>query len=168
MDNILFHGQVQQRSLRADPFPVDDVEFSDPERRGHLVFDHLHLGPVADDLRAVLQLLSLADVQPHGGVELQGAAAGRRLRIAVHDADLFTQLVDKDRDAARLVDRAGQLPQGLAHQPGLQAHEGIAHFAVDFRLRHQGRHRVDDHHVQRAAAHQGFGDFQRLLAGVRL
>ena len=168
VDDIPLHGHIQQRALRADALAVDDVEFRHPEGRGHLVLDHLDLRPVADDFGSVLQRLALAHIQAHGGIELQRPAAGRRLRIAVHDADLFPQLVDEHRHAAGLVDDARQLPQRLAHQPGLQAHEGIAHLAVDFRLRHQGRHRVDDHHVQRAAAHQRLGDLQRLLAGIRL
>ena len=55
-----------------------------------------------------------------------------------------------------------------AHEPGLQAHVGFAHVALDLRLGHQGGHGVDDHDVHRAGAHQGLADFQGLLAGVRL
>ena len=42
------------------------------------------------------------------------------------------------------------------------------HLAFDLRARHQRRHRVDDHQVYRARAHQRFGDLQRLLAHVGL
>ncbi|MNE12055.1 hypothetical protein D3C80_1048350 [compost metagenome] len=45
---------------------------------------------------------------------------------------------------------------------------GIAHLAFDLGLGHQRRHGVDDDHVNRVGAHQHVGDFQRLLAGVRL
>jgi hypothetical protein len=44
----------------------------------------------------------------------------------------------------------------------------VAHFAFDFSLRYQGRHGVDDDHVDRVGAHQHVGDFQGLFAGVRL
>ena len=63
---------------------------------------------------------------------------------------------------------AGQLAQGLAHQSGLQADVRVAHFAFNFRARHQGGHGVNDNQIHRAGAHQFFGDFQGLLARVRL
>ncbi|MNM60419.1 hypothetical protein D3C81_716980 [compost metagenome] len=44
----------------------------------------------------------------------------------------------------------------------------VTHLAFDFGLGHQGGHGVDDDHVNRVGAHQHVGDFQRLLAGVRL
>ena len=64
-----------------------------------------------------------------------------------------------------LGDRAGQLAQRLAHQPGLQADVRIADFAFEFLLRHQARPpsrstitstalRLDEH----------FGDLHRLFA----
>ena len=64
--------------------------------------------------------------------------------------------------------RAGQLAQRLAHQPGLQAGQGIAHLAFQFGLGGQGRDRVDHHDVHAAGAHQRVGDLQRLFAGVGL
>ena len=44
----------------------------------------------------------------------------------------------------------------------------VAHVALDFLLGNQRGHGVDDHHVDRAGAHQRFADVQRLLAVVRL
>ncbi|MCY1414485.1 hypothetical protein D9M71_299380 [compost metagenome] len=44
----------------------------------------------------------------------------------------------------------------------------VTHFAFDFSLWHQGGHGVDDDHVNRVGTHQHVGDFQGLLAGVRL
>ncbi len=64
--------------------------------------------------------------------------------------------------------RAGELAQGLAHEPGLQADVAVAHFAFDFRPRDQGGHRVDDDHVDGVGADEQFADFQRLLAGIGL
>ena len=88
--------------------------------------------------------------------------------MAVHHAHLFTKLVDKNRHGVGFGNHAGELAQGLAHQPGLQANEAVAHFALDFGLGNQRRHRVDDHDIHSAAAHQGFANFKRLLARIRL
>ncbi len=67
-----------------------------------------------------------------------------------------------------LADGAGQLAQRLGHQPGLQPHVGIPHFAFDLGSRHQRRHRIDDQHIDGTAADQHVGNLQRLFAGVRL
>ena len=67
-----------------------------------------------------------------------------------------------------LRDGAGQLAQRLGHQAGLQADVGVAHLALDLGPGHQRGDRVDDDDVDRAAAHERFGDLQRLLAGVGL
>ena len=53
----------------------------------------------------------------------------------------------KITDGLALGDRAGELAQRLAHQPGLQADVRVADFAVEFLLGHQGGDRVDDDHV---------------------
>ena len=50
----------------------------------------------------------------------------------------------------------------------MQTHKAVAHLALDLGPGHQRRHGVHHHHVDGAAAHQRFGDLQRLLAGVRL
>ena len=50
----------------------------------------------------------------------------------------------------------------------MQAHLRLAHFAFDLGFRREGRDRVDDHDIDGAGAHQHVGDFERLLAGVRL
>ena len=66
------------------------------------------------------------------------------------------------------LDVRGELAQRLAHQPRLQAGQLIAHLAFDFGLGHERRDRVDDDDVDAAGAHQHVGDFEPLLAGVRL
>ena len=68
----------------------------------------------------------------------------------------------------RLGDGAGELAQRLAHEPGLHAHVGVAHLALELGLGDQGGHRVDDHHVDGAGADQRLDDLEGLLAGVRL
>ena len=45
---------------------------------------------------------------------------------------------------------------------------GIAHIAVDLRLRNKRRYRVHDHDIDSTGAHHCFRDLQRLLAVIRL
>ena len=45
---------------------------------------------------------------------------------------------------------------------------GITHLSFKFRARHQCSHRVYDQHIDRAGAHQRIGNFQSLLARIRL
>ena len=50
----------------------------------------------------------------------------------------------------------------------MQTHHGVAHFAFDFGAWCQRSDRVDDDDIDAARAHQHIGDFQTLLAGIRL
>ena len=68
----------------------------------------------------------------------------------------------------RLVQVAGELAQRLAHEPGLQAHVAVAHLAFDLGPGHEGRHGVDDEHVERTRADQHVGDLEALLTRVGL
>ena len=61
-----------------------------------------------------------------------------------------------------------QLPEGLGHEAGLQAHLGVAHLALDLGLGNQGRDRVDDDDVDGAGADEHLGDLEGLLARVGL
>jgi hypothetical protein len=128
----------------------------------------LAAGAVADRLRAVLQGLDAADVDAHRGVELQRPATGRGLGGAEHHADLLAELVDEDGGGLGLVERAGDLPQRLAHQAGLQTDVAVAHLTLDLRARDERGDRVDDDEVEGAGADQHVHDLQRLLAVVRL
>ena len=138
------------------------------KRRRDLVLDDLDARLVADDFLAALDRADAADVEPHRGIELERVAAGRRLRVAEHDADLHADLVDEDHQRVGALDVAGELAQRLAHQPRLQARQLVAHLAFDLGLRHERRDRVDDDDVDAARAHQHVGDFEPLLAGVGL
>src|SRR5690606_39405000 len=113
-------GHIEHASGDRDTFAVHDVEFGLAERRGDLVLDHLHTGADTDGVLAVLDRLDTADIHAHRGVELQRVTAGGRLRAAEYDADLHAQLVDEDDAGVRPTDRAGQLPERLAHEPGLE------------------------------------------------
>ena len=110
---------VKDRTLSGDPRPVHDVELGGAEGRGALVLRDLYPCAVARHLRAVLDLLDTSDVEADGRVELERPASGSDLRAAVYHTDLFSQLVDEDRDRLGLVDRAGQLAQRLGHETGL-------------------------------------------------
>ena len=127
----------------GDAFAEDDVELGLAEGRGDLVLDDLDLGARADDVVAVLDGFDAADLDAHGGVEFEGPAAGGGLGVAEHDADLLADLVDEDEAGARFGDGAGELAQGLGHQAGLQAHVGVAHFAVQLGLGDEGGDGVD-------------------------
>ena len=74
----------------------------------------------------------------------------------------------KIRQVLRLRNDAGELAQRLRHQARLQAHLRIAHFAFEFGFGHERGHRVHHDHVHGVRADQRLGDFQRLLAVVRL
>ncbi len=74
----------------------------------------------------------------------------------------------KIESGARLGNRAGELAQRLRHEPRLQAHVGVAHFAVELGLGDERGDRVDDQHIDGAGADQGFSDFEGLLAAIGL
>ena len=125
---------------------------------------------MADHVVALGDLLAAAHFDAHGSVELEGAAARRRLRgpFGVARGDRGAQLVDEHDHAVAAGDRSGEATQSVGHQARLQAHLALADRAVDLRLRRQRRHRVDDDDVHGAAAHQRLEDEKRLFAAVRL
>ena len=104
----------------------------------------------------------------HGGVELERLAAGCSFGVAEHYTDLFADLIDKDQAGARLRNRSGEFVERLRHEPCLQAHVRVAHFAVELGLGHQCGHRIDHQHIDSIRADKSFDDFERLLAVVRL
>src|SRR4029079_2294173 len=91
----------------ADALAVHDVELDLLERRRDLVLDDLHARRIADDIVAVLDLAGTAGRAAEPSREIQRTCTGRRLRIAVHHADLHPHLVEEDDRAARAADRAG-------------------------------------------------------------
>ncbi len=136
-DQFHLDADVNNGSGARNAFAEHDVELGLAEGRGDFVLDHFDFDPVADHVRALLQRLNAPDIQHHRGVELQGASAGGCFRVAEHDADFFADLVDKDRRRVGLGDGAVQLPHGLRHQAGLQAHVAVAHLAFNLGFRHQ-------------------------------
>src|SRR5262249_15868789 len=164
LDDTGLDHEIDQLAGLGDALPIHNVELDGLERRRHLVLHHLDAGLVADHLLALLDGTDPPDVEPHRSVELERIAAACGLGRTEHHADLHADLVDEDHHAARLGDGRGELAQGLAHQPRLQARQLLAHLAFEFGLRRERRDRIDDQHVDRARAYQSVGDLERLLA----
>src|SRR4051794_5996053 len=121
LDDPVLDAEVDEAALTRDADAVEDVELGLLERRGHLVLHDLHPGAVADRLRAVLQRLDAADVEPDRRVELQRLPTRGGLGAAEEHADLLAQLVDEDRGGLRLVEATGELAECLRHEPRLEA-----------------------------------------------
>ena len=168
LDEGLLDRRVEDRARLRDALAVDDVELGLAEGRGELVLHDLDLRANPDRLRALLDRVLAAHVEPHGRVELQRAPAGRRFRRSEEHADLLADLVDEDDRGARARDGGGEFPERLGHEPRLQPGQRVAHVAVELGARHQRRDRVDDDHVHGVGAHEGLRDLERLLAGVGL
>src|SRR5512136_1249317 len=81
LDDAFLGADVEELALLGDALPVQDVELDLPERRRHLVLDHLHLGAVPDHVFTVLERADATDVEPDRGVELEGVAARGGLRV---------------------------------------------------------------------------------------
>src|SRR6266852_5718548 len=168
VDHAATDAELQDLAFEGHPFAVENIEQRFAERRRDLVLHDLHAGLGADHLVAALDTADAPDVEAARRVELERVAAGGRLGVAEHDADLHADLVDEDDERVGALDVGGELPQRLAHQPRLQTHLRLAHFALDLGLRRERRDRIDHDHVDRPGAHQHVGDFERLLAGVGL
>src|SRR5690606_20529165 len=158
--------EVENLTDLGNTLAIHDVEFDLLEGRRDLVFHDLHPCGIADNIVAILDLPGTPNVQADRSVEFQGVAASGGFGITVHHTDLHAELVDKDHHAARAADRTGELPERLAHQPGLQADMAVAHFPLDFGPRHQRGDRIDHQHVDRIGTHQRIDDLQRLLARI--
>ena len=168
VDNFLCNTEVDDFALARDALTIEDVKFGLPERRRHLVFDHLGARFVADDLVTFLDRADASDVDPHRRIELERIAASRRLRVSEHDADLHSNLVDENHQGIGPLDVRRQFTQRLRHQSCLQAHLRLTHLAFDLGFGRQCCHRIDDDDVYRARTHQHVSYLERLLTVVRL
>src|SRR5262249_17969918 len=149
LDQPLLDAHVDERALAADAVPIHDVELGLLERRGHLFLYDLYPRAVAPRAPPPPEPLRCPPLRAHPRAEHSRLATRRRLRRAEHDTDLLPELVDEDRRGAGVAERAGDLAQCLAHQPGLQADMAVTHLALDLGARHERRNRVDDDDVQR-------------------
>src|SRR5918999_3732310 len=133
-----------------------------------LVLHYFDPHSVADRLCAVLERLDPPDIQPHRRIELQRPPPRRRFWTSEQHTYLFSQLVDENGGGLCLVDCAGQFPEGLGHEAGLQADVAVAHLALDLGAGDEGGDRVDDDDVDRAGPDQHVGDLEGLLTGIGL
>src|SRR5690554_3138802 len=135
VDETLLDAELDQLAFARGALAVKDLELGLLEGRGHLVLDDLDAGLAADNLVALLDTADTANIQTHRAVELERVIAGGGFRAAEHHADLHTDLVNEDHQRVGALDIGGELTQRLAHQTGVQADVGVAHFAFDFGLR---------------------------------
>ena len=150
LHDVQFHTEIEKVPLKTDPLIEHDVKFSRLERRSDLVLDHLGSHTVANRLAGgIFDGRDAPYVQTDGTVEFQGITARRGLRVAEHHTDLYADLIDEDQTGFALADHARHFSQGLAHEAGLQTHMALSHLPLQFRRRHQGRHRVDHNDVHR-------------------
>ena len=77
-------------------------------------------------------------------------------------------MVDEDAAGVGLGDVGRELAEGLAHQACLQTDLVVTHLAFNLGFRRKGGHRVNHDNVDGAAADEVVGDFEGLLAVVRL
>src|SRR5690606_21981288 len=106
--NAPFGGEIQHVAGFADALGVHDVEFGRPEWRRDLVLDYLDPVPAADNLVALLDLGSPADIHPHRGVEFKSVTTGGGLRIAEHHANLHADLVNEYHGGLAARNNTGQ------------------------------------------------------------
>ena len=129
---LLSRSEIEQVAFPREAVTVEQIDLHFLERRSHFVLYDFDLRPVADDLVAIFDSGAAPHFHANRGVELQSVAAGGRLGIAEHDADLLAQLVDEDEAGVGARDLAGELSQSLRHQPRLQADVAVAHLAFEF------------------------------------
>ena len=134
LDEIHFYTEVKNLSPHRDTLSIEHVNHAGAERRCNLILHNFDLRPVSDDFLTLLERIALSDVNPDRGIEFQCLAAGRGLRIAVEYPNLLAQLVDEDDYGVGFADHRGEFPEGLAHQPGLQANVTVSHVALDLSL----------------------------------
>src|SRR5262249_13150785 len=107
LNNVLLGADIDDAAFLGNAFAIHNIDIRLLKRRRDFVLYNLDLRAVADDVVALFDRLHAANVKTNAGVEFEGASARRRLRIAEHDANLLTQLVNEDRDRFRLADRSG-------------------------------------------------------------
>src|SRR5215212_7709327 len=168
LDHVVLYPDVEQAALARDPLTVHHVELDRLERRRHLVLYYLDPGLVANGVVADLQRPDAPDIKTHAGIELQRPPTRCRLGRAEHDPYLLPELVDENCRSPRAVERSRELPQGLAHEPGLKPHVRVAHLSLDLSPRYKGSDRVYDYDVEGAGADEGIRYLKGLFAVVGL
>ena len=123
---------------------------------------------IARDFITFLDRADAADFHADGGVEFQRIAARGGFRIAEHDTDLEADLIEENQQRIGFGNGPSQLAERLRHQARMQPDMAIAHFAFQFRARHQGGDGIHHQHINRAGTHQRIRNLKRLFAGIGL
>ena len=168
MDDVLLYGKIQNIPLSGNTLSEHDIKFRLTEGRGDLILYNFYTGMVSHHNASLFQRLDAADIQANRGIEFQSPPSRCGLRVSEHDADFFPELVNEYHAAVGLADGRRQLPACLRHHSCLQAHMGIPHLSVYLLSGDKGCHGVHNNDIHRAGAYHGLGNFQRLLAGIRL
>ena len=159
LDDVMYHAKLDDFAFTRNTFTVENIEQRLAKRRRDLVLDDLHPRFIADDFLAALDRANAADVEPHRGIELECVAAGGRLRVAEHHADLHPDLINEYQGRLRLGNGRRQFAKGLRHEPRLEPHVRIPHFAFNFGSRHERCDRVHHDNIDRPAPDERLGNF---------
>ena len=123
---------------------------------------------VTNHLSALLQSLSSADIHTDRWIELQCPSTRCCLRITEHNANLLTQLVDKDYNTVWFTDNRCQLSECLWHQSCLQTYMCITHITLNLLLRNKCCNRIDYDNVNRTGTYHCLSNLQCLISAVWL
>ena len=168
LNDIKVSRHVKHLANTGDTLAVHDIELALLERRCYLILYHLALCSVANDLRAVLYLLSTSYLYSYRSVELQSTSAWSSFRVSVHNTYLLTDLIDKYSRCIGLCDNRCELSHSLRHKSCKLTNVSVAHFAVYLRFCYHCRNRVDNDTVDSTGTSQSLGYLQSLLTTVRL
>ena len=102
LDYALFNRKIKHATRVGDAASVHDIKLCDLERRCNFVLDNLGFHVVADNVASILQSIGFSYIYADGCVEFERLATCCCLRVSIHYANLFTELVDEDDCALAL------------------------------------------------------------------
>src|SRR6185295_11916337 len=106
--DLMFNGKIKQIAFPRNSFAIHYVELGFLEWRRQFVLDHFDPCAIAYNRIAVFDRACAPNVEPHRGVELQRAPAGRGFGAAKHHADLLANLVYENQTSVRTRHNGGQ------------------------------------------------------------
>ena len=149
-------------------FAIHNVKLCLFERRSDFIFNNFNASTATNHIVTVFQSIHSTHVNTNSRIELQRTTTGSSFRVAEHNANFFTNLVDENSSAFRFCNQTSQFTQRLAHQTSLQTNMGVAHFAFDFCTRNQSRNGVNYDNINCTTTNERVANFQCLFAIVRL
>ena len=147
-DHIGGNTEIDEFPEKGDSASIKDVEVDDSEGWCDFIFYDFDFGLVSDDVFFFLDGTDASDVESHACVEFEGVSSGGGFRAPKHDADFHTDLVDEDDHAVSAFDISGEFSQSLAHESGLSAYVGVAHFAFEFGSGYEGGNGIDNEDIE--------------------